>query len=192
MRERIAQLESQDQMKEARIEELMTALLQSQQAKLLRDDGTSKASEQQQQAQPPAHAPLLQQQGPATEKVRHSGQRISITQKPNRTITHVVFMLQEVAEALMSVARGAPKPRKAACPAAPSSAPQGPATHLTKKRGAPPKPPNKKPKVAATAPARKRGRTPDTPPTSDTSPASQSQATSDTHSALPRAAGSNE
>ncbi|GFH29421.1 hypothetical protein HaLaN_28071, partial [Haematococcus lacustris] len=155
LRGRINQLESQEQMKEARIEKLMTALLQSQQAKLLSDDGTSKvnapqvrknmsaygipvtvvwfiahsrspkmgptsivlyahntlagshdlntcmapsalqASEQQQPAQPPAHAPLLQQQGPATEK--------------------------ELAEALMSVARGAPKPRKAACPAAPSS-----------------------------------------------------------------------
>ncbi|GFH25767.1 hypothetical protein HaLaN_23780, partial [Haematococcus lacustris] len=60
MRERINQLESQDKMKEARIEGLMTALLQSQQAKLFSDDGTSKASEQQQPAQPPAHVPLLQ------------------------------------------------------------------------------------------------------------------------------------
>ncbi|GFH32168.1 hypothetical protein HaLaN_31344, partial [Haematococcus lacustris] len=124
------------------------------------------ASEQQQPAQPPAHAPLLQQQGPATEK--------------------------EIAEALMSVAHGAPKPRKAACPAAPNSAPRGPATHQTKKRGAPPKPPTKKPKVAAKAPARKRGRTPDTPPASDTSHASHSHATSDSHSTVPRAAGINE
>ncbi|GFH27000.1 hypothetical protein HaLaN_25251 [Haematococcus lacustris] len=121
LRERIAQLESQDEMKGAKIEELMIALLQRQQAKLLSDDGTPKASEQQQPAQPPAHAPLLQQQAPATEK--------------------------ELAEALMSVSRGAPKPRKASCPAAPSSTPRGPATQQTNKRGAPPKPPAKKPKV---------------------------------------------